>query len=364
MRGVRISRRGFTLVELLVVIAIIGILIGLLLSAVQAAREAGRRTQCQNNLRQLGIAMHNHHDQLKVLPHYGGWWTGGWWDEHPFNPNASTPSGDVGHWPQREGDTNNPVTWSPATKNRQRMAWGFQILPYIEGHNVWKVPLNNPTSNPGQVLWDYRVQILTARLPIFACPTRRGGNILYGTRGPSVCDYAVAGVEGVALGAPIRYPAGYPGIWQGIASNNQVRQWHMGVLRPGWWPMVSFGAITDGTSNTLLIAEKRVPAGRIGQSLGDDNEGWWPMMDWDLIRTPGSPYIEAQQVLRQGALNPPWPDTRNPQAGIGDWRFGSSHPNGFNAVMCDSSVRMLDFGIDPVVFMLMCVRADGHKVEP
>ena len=354
------SRSGFTLVELLVVIAIIGILIGLLLSAVQAAREAARRTQCQNNLRQLGIAMHNHHDQHGVLPHYGGWWTGGWWGEHPFNPSASTPGGDVRHWPQRTGETANPSTWEPAVKNEQRMAWGFQILPYIEGQNVWKVP-NIGASSPGQVLMAYRLQVVTAKLPVFACPTRRGGATMYGNRGPAVCDYACAGVEGVAPGTGIRYPAGYPG----GGGTGQVRQWHMGVMRPGWWPMVNFGAISDGTSNTLLLAEKRVPAGKIGQPLGDDNEGWWVMMDWDLVRTPGSPYIANDQVLRNSAaVNPPWPDQRNPQAGLGDWRFGSSHPNGFNVVMCDTSVRMLDFGIDPVVFVLLCTRADGYKVEP
>ncbi|RMF59425.1 MAG: DUF1559 domain-containing protein, partial [Calditrichaeota bacterium] len=141
------SRSGFTLVELLVVIAIIGILIGLLLSAVQAAREAGRRAQCQNNLRQLGIAMHNHHDQRRTLPHYGGWWTGDWGNGFPPPVwNGGATSGSVsGQWPTRTGVDADPRTWETAVGSKQPLSWGFQILPYIEASNVWRVPNANTT---------------------------------------------------------------------------------------------------------------------------------------------------------------------------------------------------------------------------
>src|SRR5688500_6061052 len=103
-------RSAFTLVELLVVIAIIGVLVAMLLPAVQAAREAARRSQCSNNLKQIGIATHNHVDSLKVLP------TAGWdWTAVPTYINGV-----------------------PGVPPNQDAAWGFQILPYIEQGNVFQ----------------------------------------------------------------------------------------------------------------------------------------------------------------------------------------------------------------------------------
>ncbi len=130
--------RAFTLVELLVVIAIIGILVGLLLPAVQSARESARRTQCQNNLRQIGLAFHNHEGSLKFFP------TGGW-------------------------DWNTPPTYvsgQPATGKEQQAGWGFQILPYLEGNNTWS------GSSAGTDL-DRILQVIGSPNKIYFCPTRR-----------------------------------------------------------------------------------------------------------------------------------------------------------------------------------------------
>ena len=102
----RSRARGFTLVELLVVIAIIGILVGLLLPAVQAAREAARRIQCANNIKQLSLALHNHHDSQGSFPS-GGW--GYFWTGDP----------DRGTGRQQPG------------------SWAFSILPYIEQQSVY-----------------------------------------------------------------------------------------------------------------------------------------------------------------------------------------------------------------------------------
>src|SRR5438270_7532937 len=104
-------RIGFTLIELLVVIAIIGVLIALLLPAVQKIREAANRTQCANNLKQIGLAVHNFHDTNGVFPTQGGWWSTG---------VAYDPSG------------------APYSYKYQTAGWAFQILPYIEQENLYK----------------------------------------------------------------------------------------------------------------------------------------------------------------------------------------------------------------------------------
>src|SRR5580704_8755176 len=146
-------REGFTLIELLVVIAIIAVLVGLLLPAIQKVREASFRTSCSNNLGQIGIGFHTHHN------------------DHSFFPNGGQ-------------SVNNLPTYSstgiPLVGTQQLGGWGFQILPYVEATNAW----NGGTAS--DVKTKQAIAVATPN-KVFFCPARRG---------PTVRDFNWAGING------------------------------------------------------------------------------------------------------------------------------------------------------------------------
>ena len=131
------------MVELLVVIAIIGILVALLLPAIQAARESARRSQCQNQLKQIGLAMHNHINALSVFP------TGG----DGYNPNIRNylTGTDPANPNNSKGTPNGP--------NKQGLGWGYQILPFLEENALKSITTMG--------------QLASVELPLYFCPTRR-----------------------------------------------------------------------------------------------------------------------------------------------------------------------------------------------
>jgi prepilin-type N-terminal cleavage/methylation domain-containing protein len=279
---------AFTLVELLVVIAIIGVLIGLTLPAVQKIREAASRLQCQNNLRQLAIAFHHHQDQFGYFP------TGGaeWW---------ATPT---------------YLNGTPAIGKQQDAGWGFQILPFIEADNVWKG--GSATNDLDRI----RVAVGTTN-KLFFCPSRRS---------PQTTEFTdPASFDGMPMVCALCDYAG---------SNYE----ETGVLR--FRSPVRITDITDGTSNTLLLGDKRLNRSRLGMP-DDDDTGYTTGFDNDVIR--------RTDVA-------PAPDYFAPM-GDGEYRFGSSHTDGFNAVFADGSLHFIPYAIDPTVFRYLGNRSDGQAIS-
>jgi prepilin-type N-terminal cleavage/methylation domain-containing protein/prepilin-type processing-associated H-X9-DG protein len=283
-------RTGFTLIELLVVIAIIGVLIGLLLPAVQKVREAAARTQCTNNLKQMGLAFQNHHDSLGYLPTGGTSWY--------YPPTYITVA-------------------KPAVGGSQHAGWGFQILPYIEAQNVW-------VGGGANSIVGCQAVAVAAPNKVFFCPSRRGPQqvtykssspYLNGTYTHALCDYAGSNLNNT--GAVVYDPAG---------GGNTV----------------TLQMITDGTSNTLLVGDKRLNRRYLGLAQSDDNEGYTAGWDHDTMRY---------------TTRSPLPDFNG--SGDGNQRFGSSHTSGFNAVFVDGSVHGLSYSISLTTFSRMGQRNDG-----
>lgn len=204
----RSSRRGFTLVELLVVIAIIGILIALLLPAVQAAREAARRSQCTDNFRQVGIALHNYHDATRSFP-------------------------TVGNWGNGYGAPNNGLT---NVQGPYHYTWLFCISPYMEQQALYNL------TNKNLPLWGQPA--MGTAVGVLRCPSDIDYRDPQTTHGIAITNYA--GSEGYhwwsnAINVP------------GMNNTPNNTQDYSGVFSEGQWN--SIPTIKDGTSNTIMCAE-------------------------------------------------------------------------------------------------------------
>jgi len=325
---------GLTLVEALVAIAIIAVLVALLLPAVQAARESARRLQCQNHLKQVGLAVHNFDNLAGYLPTSG--------NNSTIRMNNGTPT----------DPKTNPLF--------QEAGVLFQILPYVEQQNLY---------NSGN-------EALMRRTPIKAyyCPSRR----------PPITRLGVApfvGVVPVALNdyaIPIwKDTTAGPGF--GGAKADCSNWWSDGTGDSGNYPFYKntvfvrggkdrrpflpgrFPEITDGTSSTVMLAEKFVdttryrppqtnldpPEAGASPNSGFTDNGYWRGWDWGTTRCAQEGPIRDQRFQ-----STPW------------WqRFGSAHPSGINAVFADGSVRQISFSIANPIFQLVCRKDDGLNVD-
>jgi len=315
----RRSLHGFTLVELLVVIAIIGVLIGLLLPAVQAAREAARRTQCMNNLKQMGLALQNHNSARGEYPTGG---TEPWHDQGTYLSIFAKGYG-----------------------------WMVQILPYVENENLRNISEGYGAGNRQRDL-----EVRRSPVPMYFCPSRRQSIVRIVPASAEDCSKGCA-LNDYASATPANKldpasPNHEPWFWQGVGHGTvQAGKDYYGVItRTIASPPCKDKDITDGLSNTMAIGEKRVLINRY--EIGDwcDDIGWTDGWDPDIVRYTG--YRPGPDVIEGAPTGP---------GDIG-YHFGSAHPAGFNVVFADGHVTTLRYEIDLVTFNALGDRRDGLAV--
>ena len=311
--AVRFQKRpGFTLIELLVVIAIIAILIALLVPAVQKVREAAARIQCANNLKQIGLGFHNHHNTHRFFPDGGEHW----------NPEA---------YPRTM------VGGAPAVAPNQNWGWGYQLLPYVEQENVWRNPSNDAVRG--------------ALIPIYFCPSRRPPMIVHAGSPAVDCGMLDYGGNAGTTEYTLDNPPDEDQAALGNGNNGLV------VRRPGGKGLrsglVRLTNIPDGSSNTILVGEKRMRPDKLGTAQANDDQGYTAGWDRDEV---------------VWGIQPPQQDLPGQN---GDYQFGSAHAGGFNALFADGSVRRISYSIQsnntppaPLgVWQRLCIRDDGLPVD-
>lgn len=340
--------KGFTLIELLVVIAIIAVLVALLLPAVQQAREAARRTQCKNNLKQIGIALHNYHDTYKTLPmgqsiHFGVW----------RNPGHTFQTGYA------EAGTDSKVSF------RANWSWQAYILPMMEQANSYNT-LDVSGQRADQALATAAgLSILTTPVPTLLCPSDTN---------PGITESGKRGARSIneAAGGP-RIPtavANYVGSNRGFAGSVTVSAQQSGSANGLFFvnSKVRFRDVTDGLSNTLAAGERAweywsvdaagdrilAPA-RAGLAIiARSKDG--TTTTCDLCGFTDALAVAGSGINHDDLLNSSGTFDGDRAAGS----FSSRHIGGANFLLADGSVRFLSENLDTTTFLNIGNRADGE----
>ena len=363
MKRLRLSQRtgsGFTLVELLVVIAIIGILIALLLPAVQAAREAARRSQCTNNMKQIGLGLQNYHDTYKSFPPGVVWGQG----------CMGAPAGDTS---AQDYCQNNQVP--PAYHH----TWNAMILPFIEQKTVydtinWKAPAWIGPDLQGRSPQG----VVSTAIPTLRCPS--DGNFLKPNQSNNIAITNYPGSEGYHW-HPNPCCVGNWDPWNAVPDPITQTCTIHGVFTQTRTTNIS--QITDGTSNTIICCEKdsvghyggpirtsgsgkrRAISDAIACSafLGTAVGGWGANETGQHVQNVDGGSKSAWSWFRwnPGTYMPTYIAAWGPNA---EWPSPSSyHPGGVNALMVDGSVQFIRDNIAWGTWFRLNSIADGLVLQ-
>jgi prepilin-type N-terminal cleavage/methylation domain-containing protein len=291
------KRRAFTLVELLVVIAIIGLLVALLLPAIQAAREAARRSQCKNNLKQIGLALHNYESARGAFP--------------PGFVSRATATNGPGLGPG----------WG----------WAAHILPYLEESNL-NIDLKREITDP---LYD-TIRVLP--LSIFRCPSDAVEEPVFSVRNPSGTELTkVAFANYVGVGGTFEVTV-YPDTGTGLLFRNHSTR---------------IKEITDGLSHTIMVSERASRQSPQTTWVGVITDAEVPPKN-PTYDAEGPPVLVLTNTGTVG-------DGRVPNNNLDHVEDSNSeHPQGVHIMFGDGSVQAINNDIDPTVWVGLGTRAGGE----
>jgi len=314
------KRRAFSLIELLVVIAVIGVLIGLLLPAVQAARETARRMHCANNLRQIGLALHGHHEAKNALP--------------------------AGNFAQLAGVCPGDKQAGVDFPSQNRANWALLILPYLEegallGSYDQRTYNEAPENEP----------VRRARLAAYLCPADPG------------TDEAIVPALGPASGMGLAYQ---PGSYAGVAGRSDGRHFldepeYAALYQRDWrgplhltgvlsYRPERFDDIPDGLSNTLMVGEAVSRTEPTMRKLWAYSHSFYSLSATVAqARTLLGDYERCRTIGGRGHSSP----CRR--------GWGSGHTAGANFLRCDGSVDFIDEEIDMDLFAALGSIAGGER---
>jgi prepilin-type processing-associated H-X9-DG protein len=361
-----------------------------LLPAIQAAREAARRSQCQNNLKNIGLAVHNFTDSRKVFP------TGG----QGYNPKVPKDT--------RVGAVS---TGTPLGPDKQGMAWSYQILPYMEENAIYNLSPNTEDVNLATQA------VKEAVVAIYVCPSRRSPKTSFDPIEQqifSTIDYAGAvpatttpfvnvrinlsfpqyqTLTSTSITTLVKYfnggnpdgPAeGYPidttanpnrkYIYDGVFVRTPWTTQFSSAANPEGKPVksprpVKFSGITDGTSNTFMIAEKFVRTDvydDTGLLHYSDDRGWSDGWDADTMRLACFVPVNDgdSTAYQEGQIGDYFSDNGqfgNPIYNV--YHFGAPHTGGINSVFADGSVHAIAYDVDLVLFNNLATRNGDETLD-